>query len=407
MSLIKQAVILAGGLGTRMRPLTSTMPKPMIPIHGKPFLSYIIELLKKNDIIEIIILVGYLHEKIEQHFGNGERFGIKISYSYSPVDADTGTRLKNALPLFDQKILLLYGDNYWPLKLTELTDFYKKMHTKASIVVYSNLDSTTRNNVRLASNSIVEAYDRTRKRSDLTGVDIGFFIFDKSVFRTLPEEDFSFEDLILPRLIAKKQLAGFVTHHKYYGLSIHERIPIIEDYFRPKKVVFLDRDGVINKKPPKAEYIRTWKQFIFLPKVKDALKLLQKKRYEIYIISSQAGIARGKITRKAVDLINNRFINEMGRIGVRISDIYICPHGWGEGCFCRKPAPGLFFQAASKYHINLFDSYCIGDDPRDIIAGRLAGCKTIFTGDTQMGKFSSSERPNFICKDLYEAVKYL
>src|SRR3989344_783451 len=98
---IKQTVILAGGLGTRMRPLTFTAPKPMIPIHGKPFLVYIIELLKKNGITHILLLVGYLHEQIEEYFGDGKDFGVSISYSYSPVEADTGTRIKNSIPLLN------------------------------------------------------------------------------------------------------------------------------------------------------------------------------------------------------------------------------------------------------------------------------------------------------------------
>ena len=109
LSTIKQAVILAGGLGTRTRPLTLTSPKPMIRIHGKPFLEYIITLLKKNGIEEIIILTGYLHEKIEDYFKEGKKIGLKIKYSFSPVDNETGTRLKKAKGLIDEKFLLLSG----------------------------------------------------------------------------------------------------------------------------------------------------------------------------------------------------------------------------------------------------------------------------------------------------------
>src|SRR3989344_9144793 len=96
MTSIRQAVILAGGLGTRMRPQTFTTCKPMISINGKPFLAYLMELLKKNGIEEVIILVGYLHKQIEEYFGAGEKFGLKITYSYDPVEADTGTRVRNA-----------------------------------------------------------------------------------------------------------------------------------------------------------------------------------------------------------------------------------------------------------------------------------------------------------------------
>lgn len=403
---IRQAVILAGGKGTRLRPLTFTTPKPMIPIHGKPFLEYLVELLKKNGIEEIIILVGYLHEKIENYFGDGKKFGLKIKYSYSPIEADTGSRVRNALGLFDKKILLLYSDNYWPLDLESLIEFYEKMDVLALVTVYSNHDQSTKNNMLVNKRGLVEVYDRTRKKEGLNGVDIGFFILDKSVFNQLPQDNFSFEDVVTPKLIKKRQLAGFLTHHKYYGLSNLERIPIIKEYFKEKKVVFLDRDGVINQKPAKAQYVTRWEDFKFLPKAKEALQLLQKKGYTIFIVSNQAGIARGIVTKEGVDKINNQLLRKLAKLGVVIRGIYICPHGWDEGCFCRKPNPGLFFKAAAEYHINLFDSYCLGDDPRDIIAGRAASCKTIFIGK-KVKDFKKSERPDMACSNLYEAAEKL
>lgn len=377
---IKQAVILAGGLGMRLRPLTLATPKPMIPFWGKPFLHYLIDLLKANGIHEVILLVGYLHKQIEEYFGDGKKFGISISYSYDLPEYDTGTRLRNAYPLMDQTFLLLYGDNYWPLRLDELTEYYKSMGRKALGTVYHNRDGATKNNI-LVEDGLVKMYDRKRKKKHLNGVDIGFFILDRRICKDVPNLNFSFEEVIVPKLIAERQLAGFLTEHKYYGLSNADRIPSIQEYFRPKKTIFLDRDGVINQRPPKAEYISRWSEFVFLPKAREALVLLNKKGYDVYIVSNQAGIARGKVTRKQVDGVNSRFVAEAKKIGVTIADIAVCPHGWDEGCFCRKPRPGLFFDLSYKHHINLFESVCVGDDPRDIQAGSAAGCKVILVGD--------------------------
>lgn len=373
---IKQAVILAGGLGTRMRPLTNNTPKVMIPIHDKPFLAYLIELLKKNGIEEVIILVGYLHEQIEKYFGTGEKYGLKITYSYDAVEADTGTRLRNASRLFAKHFLLLYGDNYWPLNLSELTKFYSEKKKKASTVVFSNFDRSTKNNMLVDENDSIKMYDRTRTKKNLNGVDIGFFILDRDIFTLLPKGNFSFEEVVLQKLIKNRQLIGFLTNHKYYSLTNPDRIAGIEKYLEKKKVVFLDRDGVINKKPPKAQYVTKWKDSLFLPSTKEALILLKKKKYKIFIVTNQAGVARKVLTHEQLDRIHNSLKRELKRIGVQLKDIYICPHGWNEGCFCRKPSPGLFFIAAAKHHVNLFDSYCIGDDERDMIAGKSAGCKT-------------------------------
>src|SRR5690242_2984230 len=147
--MIRQAVILAGGQGTRLRPLTLTTPKPLIKINGKPFAHYLVELLKKNGITEIVFLTGYFGDQIEKYFGDGEKFGLKISYSFSPTKFDTGARIREARNLFDETFLLLYCDNYWPLNLKELTKFYKKVGTQALVTVYDNLDGYTKNNMRV------------------------------------------------------------------------------------------------------------------------------------------------------------------------------------------------------------------------------------------------------------------
>lgn len=394
--IIRQAIILAGGQGMRLRPMTIHTPKPMIPFWGKPFLEYLIELLKANGIEEVILLVGYLHEQIEEYFGNGEKFGTFIKYSYSPEESDTGTRLRNAYPLTDQTFLLCYGDNYWPLRLPELTQYYKSMGRKALVTVYHNRDKATKDNIQVEE-GLVKTYDRTRKNKHLNGVDIGFFILDKHALDPMPAGNFSFEEVIVPRLIDQNELAGFLTEHKYYGLSTPDRIPVIQDYFRSKKTVFLDRDGVINRRPPKGEYISYWSEFVFLPRVKDALVLLKKKGYDIYVVTNQAGIARRMVTKKQVDDIHNCLTRELKKIGGTITAIAACPHGWEEGCFCRKPKPGLFFDLSYKHHINLYDSICIGDDPRDIQAGRAAGCKTILVGDN----------PDADYDNLFDAVTML
>jgi len=375
--MIEQAVILAGGQGKRFRPLTLTTPKPMILFHGKPFFAYIIEMLKKNGIKEVIILTGYLHEKIEDYFKDGQEFGLKIKYSFSPVDDETGTRVRKAKNLIADTFLLLYGDNYWPLQLDELFRFYKKMNTQGLVTVYSNIDNYTKNNTFVNDKGLVEVYDKSRRASGLNGVDVGFFILRKSILKSFPEDNFSFEKVILPKMIAEKQLAGFLTCHKYYGLSNLERIPVIEEFFKTKKVILLDRDGVINKKPPKAEYIKNWSEFKFLPGAIDALKLLTKKGYRIILISNQAGIGRGAMTEEDLKKIHKKFLEVCRKEGINLTGIYHCPHNWDEGCFCRKPKPGMLFKAAADHNFDLTKTIFIGDDERDEQAGKAANCKTI------------------------------
>lgn len=374
---IKQAVILAGGIGRRLRPITLKIPKPMVLVNNHPFLEYLIKLLKENGITEIVLLLGYLPEKVSNHFGNGKNFGISIKYSIGDISLETGTRIKNAENMLDSHFLLMYCDNYWPLKLKNLEDFYNKHNTFASITVYENKDNSTKNNIYVDGNSYVTKYDRTRQDKNLNGVDIGFFIINKKIMELMPKHNFSFEQEILPKLIEKKQLCGFMTQHKYHSISTIERLRQAEEYLKPKKVIFLDRDGVINKRPPKAEYVKNRKEFKFLPGVIDAISLLSKNGYEIYIITNQAGIARKAMTEEDLLVIHDNMKKELEKHNARISAIYYCPHGWDSDCECRKPKPGLFFRASYEHNFDLTKAIFIGDDERDLQAGDAAGCKTI------------------------------
>ncbi len=374
---IKQAVILAGGIGTRLRPLTDNLPKPMIPINRKPFLEYLLELLKKNGIKEVILLLGYLPDKIREYFGNGSDFGIKTKYSIGDVSFETGKRIKNAEELLDDNFLLMYCDNYWPLNLKKVVEYHNNHNALVTVTIYTNKDNFTKSNMKVNDQGYVTLYDKSRKGKNLSGVDIGFFIINKKVFELMPDTNFSFEKKILPKLIEKKQLAGYLTDHKYYSIGKIERLPITEQFLKPKKVIFLDRDGVINKKPPKADYVKNWNEFEILSGSIEAISILIKNGYDIYIISNQAGIARGMMTTDDLNEIHENMVNRIEKNGGKILGIYYCPHGWDEGCECRKPKPGMFFQAAREHHIDLTKAVFIGDDERDVEAGEAARVKTI------------------------------
>ncbi|MCK4364483.1 MAG: HAD-IIIA family hydrolase [Thermoplasmatales archaeon] len=381
---IKQAVILAGGLGTRLKPITDKIPKPMIEFHNKPFLEYIIEMLKENGVEEVVLLLGYLPDPIVKYFGDGEKFGIKIKYSIGTVEDKTGTRIRNAKELLDEHFMLMYCDNYLPFNLKQYVDFHNKQKTQATVMVYTNKDGFTKNNILVDENGFVVKYDKTRKDTNLSGVEIGFFILDKEkIFGMMPDDNFSFEKVIIPPLVKEHNLSGFLTDHRYYSIGNLERLKITERFFKPKKVVFLDRDGVINKKAPKADYVKKWDEFKFIPGAIEGMKYLSENDYQIFIITNQAGIARGMMTEEDLADIHKKLKEELSKHNVKINGIYYCPHGWDEGCDCRKPKPGMFFQAAREHGIDLSKTIFIGDDERDKIAGDAAGLTTILVNPNE------------------------
>jgi histidinol-phosphate phosphatase family protein len=378
---LHQAVILAGGRGSRLSPLTNTMPKPMIRFHGKPFLEYLIEMLRDQGFKKILLLLGYLPEPIKEYFGNGNKWGVSIEYSISPVEYETGLRLKVARHQIDSVFLLMYCDNYWPMNVDSMWRQFTNSSALAQVTVYNNKDKYTKDNIQIGTDGYVTIYDKSRTETNLQGVDIGFIILKDSVVDLLPDENISFEKYIYPELVKKRQLGSFITNHRYYSVGSHERLSMTNDFLARTPTIFLDRDGVLNKKMPRAQYVCSWKDWIWLTGAKEALALLKEAEYRVILITNQPGIARGFMTEQDLSTIHQKMEEEVRLAGGDIFKVYHCPHGWDEGCECRKPKPGMLFQAQKDFHIDLTLTYFIGDDERDTKAGIAAGCKTLSVSD--------------------------
>ena len=376
-----QAVILAGGRGTRMKPLTDTRPKPMVEILGKPFLGYQIEQLRDQGFEKVLLLLGYLPEVIQNYFGDGRQWGIRIEYSISAVDDETARRLKIAESRLDPYFLLLYCDNYWPIQIDKMWSRFTASGAPAMITVYTNRDNYTRNSVRVDREGYVEVYDKTCASPGLQGVEISYALIDRSVIDLLPDGNVSVEDALYARLAQRKQLLAYVTDHRYYSVGALHRLPLTEAFFARRPTVIVDRDGVLNKKPPRAQYVRSWSEFEWLPGAKEALRLLKQANYRVIIASNQAGIARGAMTEADVAQIHDRMKAEAARAAGEIDAIYYCPHGWDDGCECRKPKPGLLFQAQRELNLDLTRTPFIGDDERDAEAAEAAGCPPVLLSD--------------------------
>ena len=378
-----QAVILAGGQGTRLRPLTESVPKPMVQVGGKPFLEYQIEQLRDQGFERVVLLLGHLPDVVRDYFGVGRRWDLSIEYSVTAVDDDTGRRIKLAEPLLERHFLLLYCDNYWPMHFAAMWRFFVEKNVAAMITVYRNRDAYTRSSVRVEDDGMVSVYDKLGTASGLNGVEISYAILSKSVIDLLSGENQLFETTVYPELATRRQLAGFVSDHRYYSVGALHRLPLTEEFFRRKKTVILDRDGVLNQKPARAHYVRDWNEFVWLPGALDALRLLHENDYRVIVVSNQAGVARGAMSQTALAELHARMRHSVEAAGGEIAGIYTCPHDWDEGCDCRKPAPGMLFAAQRDFHLDLTRCCFLGDDERDASAAERAGCRFIKVSDAR------------------------
>lgn len=182
----------------------------------------------------------------------------------------------------------------------------------------------------------------------------------------------------------------FIFQKVKYTLCIRK-----EDYM--VKVIFLDRDGVINKCAKEHEYITRWESFEFLENVPEAIRLLNDAEYKIVVISNQRGIARGIMAKDEVDELHKRVNAYLNSKGANIDFFLYCPHEIGE-CNCRKPGIGLFLASERLYDVDKSHSYMIGDSESDIVAGRNFGVNTIYIG-------GYNSLADICCKSLYEAVQ--
>jgi D-glycero-D-manno-heptose 1,7-bisphosphate phosphatase len=165
-----------------------------------------------------------------------------------------------------------------------------------------------------------------------------------------------------------------------------------------RKAVFLDRDGVINRRASEGLYINSLDEFEMLPHVGEAISRLNKNGFLVFVATNQRCIARGIVTSEAVRDIHDHLQRTVKAAGGEITRIYVCPHDYGDACACRKPKPGLLRQAARDYSLELSMSWMVGDKSSDIDAGTLAGCRTVFIGA------SGCAAANATAADLPEAV---
>ena len=227
-----QAVILAGGLGTRLWPLTREVPKPMVPVAGVPYLEHQLRLLGRQSIGDVVLLTGYLSEQIEEHFADGSAWGLSIRYSREEQPLGTGGALRDASQFLADQFLLIYGDSYLPIQYAEVLDLLSQRGTEGAMVVYDNAleNSDVKNNIALDEQGFVIRYDKEAVDDpQLTHVEAGVLAFDRSIVERLAGAGkVSLEQEIFPQLIAERQMVSFATQQRFYDIGTPDRLQTIE-----------------------------------------------------------------------------------------------------------------------------------------------------------------------------------
>jgi NDP-sugar pyrophosphorylase family protein len=225
-------VILAGGLATRLRPLTEKIPKSLVEVAGRSFLQHQIDLLRRNGVTEIYLCVGFLGEMIEELFGNGKQFGIQIAYSYDGEKLlGTGGAIKKLLPMLPHDFFVLYGDSYLPIDYQAVASHFRTIDELALMTVFRNDNAWDRSNVWFEK-GVIHRYSKTQRLPQMHYIDYGLTACRRAIFEEYPPEEPFDLAIVLEKLSERGELAGYEVHQRFYEIGSHQGLEELDRMLR-------------------------------------------------------------------------------------------------------------------------------------------------------------------------------
>jgi NDP-sugar pyrophosphorylase family protein len=222
MSLAEYPVaILAGGLATRLRPITEKIPKVLVSVAGKPFLAHQLNLLREQGITRVVLCLGYLGEMVQREFGDGSACGVQLDYSFDgPVLLGTGGALKQALPKLGDKFFVLYGDSYLPTPFAPIAETFERSGKLGLMTVYRNEGKYDTSNVVFGEGEI-KVYDKKLRLPEMQHIDYGLSLFRAKAFDRYPADKAFDLAAVMRDLVVERQLTGYEVPERFYEIGSH------------------------------------------------------------------------------------------------------------------------------------------------------------------------------------------
>lgn len=374
-------VILAGGLGTRLRSVVSEVPKCMAPVAGKPFLFYLLQYLKSYNVGKVVLSVGYLREKIyewiELHRGE---FPYEISYAVEEQPLGTGGAIRLSLEqCSDDCVAILNGDTFFDVDLNELCEEHKISDALLTIALKPMRNFSRYGNVELSTEGRIEAF-KEKALCEEGVINGGLYVANRSALvRELSEkaERFSFETDVMQKMAGKDVMAGYISRGYFIDIGVPEDYARADREFKIASgavdlsaysgigdTLFLDRDGVVNRLLP-GDYVKCIEEFEFLPNLLPALAIWSTYFKRVIVVTNQRGVGKGVMSEASLNKIHEYMKGRVEKSGGRIDAIYYCT-ALSDSDPNRKPNPGMAIRAMSDFgDIDLSKSLMIGDSNSD------------------------------------------
>lgn len=387
----RQVLILAGGLGTRLRSVVRDVPKPMADIQGKPFLEYLLRLLIQNGYQNFLFLVGYKGDMIKNYFGDGSKFGVNIEYSNEETPLGTGGALFNAWDKLSDDFFMVNGDTFFDIQYEILEDFVISKNPEFLIALRYSDDLSRYGIIEIDDDYKVILFSEKGQVQEnrIDGyINGGVYFVNKKALEPFHEKYIgsvvSLENDILPSLVKLCKVYGLPVGGKFIDIGIPE------DYFssqsiipgiitqQRKPTVFVDRDGTIIED---TGYVHGT-NLAFKSETVELLKLAKQEEKYVIIVTNQAGIAKGMFTEEESIATTEYVIKCLEEYGAHVDGYYYCPYHpegivekYRKISLLRKPEPGMILKACEDFRVDLRTSLMIGDSDVDRI--KLPCLKTI------------------------------
>lgn len=429
---IDVAVIMAGGKGSRLLSITNDeIPKPMVPVDGKPLLEYQVEKLKSYGIKKIVMIVGHLGEKIVDHFKDGKDFGVEIDYIFEKEPLGTAGAFYYLKDKIDAKdFMLVFGDIFFDMDFDRMEDFHFKNSALTTLLAHPNGHPYDSDLIQTDDTGRVIGFDSKHNVRDYwydNMVNAGMYIINKRLLDLVKEPvktDFE-KDILANQVKLGASIYAYHTPEYVKDVGTVDRINATVEELKSgliqsknlknkQRAIFLDRDGTMNVSKG---FISKADDLELIPGTIDAVKAINKSGALAIVITNQPVIARGECSFEELHNIHNKLKTLLGEKGAFVDDIFYCPHHPDKGfegevpelkfdCECRKPKTGMIEEAVKKYNIDLSKSYMVGDSTMDLETARNAGIKSVLVNTGFAGNDGKYDRSCDIEADnLFDAVE--
>lgn len=427
-----QAVIMAGGKGTRLTELTrDEIPKPMVPLLGKPLLEHQVECLAQNGIRDILMVVGHLGEVIRRYFRDGSGWGVNIRYFTEEEPLGTAGALPKMKEILAKEFVLVFGDLLLDVDFGRMAAFHREKRALATLFVHPNSHPFDSDLIVAEESGRVTGFDS--KHNDRSGywyancVNAGLYVMGKGILEYIPDHGkVDLEKEVLAPLCGRSApIYAYASPEYVKDVGTVERVRAAEvelehgyvsarNLNRKQRAIFLDRDGTLNVLKG---LVYTPEQLELEPCAAQAVREINRSGYLAVLVTNQPVVARGLCDIEDVELIHRKLQTLLGREGAYLDGIEFCPHHPDRGypeenpaykipCHCRKPDTGMLKACAERFHIDLSASWMVGDSTVDIQTGKNAGSRTalVLTGESgRDGKYKAEA--SLTAGNLLEAVK--